>query len=46
MFLKLNTLHNVCAVQQGMFSTPGDIMSTVGHIMSTLAGVQYIGGIS
>ena len=34
-----------CAVQQGMFSTPGNIMSTVGDIMSTLGGVQYSGDI-
>ena len=27
------TLHNVCAVQWGMFSTLGDIMSTTGDIM-------------
>ena len=33
-----------CAVQRGMFITPGDIMSTVGDIMSTLGGYhEYTG---
>ena len=41
-----------CAIHRGMFSTLGDIMSTVGDtkmhggvIMSTLGDVQYTGGI-
>ena len=29
------TLHNVCAVHWGMFSTMGDIMSKVGNTVST-----------
>ena len=38
------TLHNVCAVQRGMFSTPADIMNTVGDIMSTLGVFSTLGG--
>ena len=34
-----------CAVQQGMFSTQGDIMSIVGDIMSTLGGSVHWGDI-
>ena len=51
-FLMQITLDNVsevhlgCVVQLGIFSIPGDIMSTVGDIMSTMEGVQYTGKIS
>ena len=33
-----------CAVQRGMFSTPGRYHEYSGDIMSTLRGVQYTGG--
>ena len=43
----VSTLHNVCAVHRGMFSTPGVIMSTVGDTVSTPGGYrEYTGGIS
>ena len=35
----------MCAVHKGVFSSPGDITSTVGDVMSTLRGVQYTGDI-
>ena len=35
------TLHNVCAVHQGVCSTPGDVQYTVGYHLSTPGGVQY-----
>ena len=44
-FRIITTLHNVCAVQQGMFSTPGDSISTVGGYHKYTGGVQYTGGI-
>ena len=44
-YLSGHTLHNVCAVPRGVFSTVGDIMSTVGNILSTVGDVQYRGGI-
>ena len=48
----INTLYNVCAVPWGVlstvgvFSTVGDIMSTVGGYLEYRGGVQYRGGIS
>ena len=49
--VQIITLHNACvvhrrcAVQRGMFSTPGDIMITVGDIMSTLGVFSTLGDI-
>ena len=46
----VNTLYNVCAVPWGVlstvgvFSTVGDIMSTVGEYLEYRGGVQYRGG--
>ena len=46
------TLHNVCSVHQGMFSTLGGVQYIGGcsvhrgDTMSTSGDVQYIGGIS
>ena len=37
--------HGGCSVPWGMFSTVGDIMSTVGVILSTVGDIQYRGGI-
>ena len=37
------TLHNVCAVHRGVCSTMG-MFSTLGDIMSTVGGVQYTRG--
>ena len=38
------TLHNVCSVHQGMFSTSG-VFTTSGGTMSTSGGyLEYIGG--
>ena len=34
-----------CAVQWGMFGTPGDIMNAVGDIMSTLGMFSTLGDI-
>ena len=38
------TLHNVCAVHQGVFSTPGDVQYTRLISLNTPGGVQYSGG--
>ena len=50
--LTVITLYNVCAVPWGVlstvgvFTTVGDIMSTVGGYLEYRGGVQYRGGIS
>ena len=46
MFQIVSTLHNVCSVHLGMFSTSGDTTSTLGGYHEYIGGVQYIGGIS
>ena len=43
MILLCITLHNVCTVHRGMFSTLMVYMSTVGDTVSTPGGVQYAG---
>ena len=42
----ISTLYNVSAVPWGVFSTVGDIMSTVREYHEHRGGVQYRGGIS